>query len=131
MYSQQQQQQAQQQQQQIQQQQQQQQNSLLQSSMRQASQADFYSAKANLPIDPTLFAQQALLQAGIEASSRQQQNNQQQQQIALAMANLLGQCTTNPLLALYQRRDLCKCAIFQVYLYLSNEPSMKEGGKKI
>ncbi|VDN96074.1 unnamed protein product [Rodentolepis nana] len=89
-----------------QQQQQAQQNSLLQSNARQA-QVDPYSSKANIPIDPTHFAQQALLQAGIEASSRQQhQQNNHQHQMALAMANLLGQCTSNPLLALHQRRDL-------------------------
>lgn len=92
-----------------QQQQQAQQNSLLQSNIRQA-QADLYSSKVNLPIDPTLFAQHALLQAGIEASGRQQhQQNNNQHQMALAMTSLLGQCTSNPLQALHQRRDLCKC----------------------
>ncbi|KAM7540208.1 hypothetical protein Aperf_G00000039834 [Anoplocephala perfoliata] len=90
------------------QQQQQQQNSLLQSSIRQA-QADLYFTKASPPIDPTLFAQHALLQAGFEASNRQHQQNHhqhQQQQMALAMANLLGQGSPNSLLALQQRRDL-------------------------
>ncbi|VDL19729.1 unnamed protein product [Hymenolepis diminuta] len=88
-----------------QQQQQAQQNSLLQSNIRQA-QADIYSSKVNLPIDPTLFAQHALLQAGIEASGRQHQQNNNQHQMALAMTSLLGQCTSNPLQTLHQRRDL-------------------------
>lgn len=87
-------------------QQQAQQNSLLQSNARQG-QMDPYASKANLPIDPTHFAQHALLQAGIEASNRQQhQQNNHQHQMAFVMANLLGQCTSNPLLALHQRHDL-------------------------
>ncbi|KAL5967144.1 Bromodomain adjacent to zinc finger domain protein 2B [Taenia solium] len=75
---------------------------------------DLYSPKSNLPLDPILFAQHALLQAGFDASNRQHQTNhhhhhhqQQQQQMALAMANLLGQWSANPFLSLQQRRDLC------------------------
>ncbi|VDM31191.1 unnamed protein product [Hydatigera taeniaeformis] len=72
--------------------------------------ADLYSPKSNLPLDPILFAQHALMQAGFDATNRQHQTNhnqQQQQQMALAMANLLGQWSSNPFLSLQQRRDLC------------------------
>lgn len=72
---------------------------------------DLYSAKPNLTFDPVLYAQQALMQANFDATSRQHHLNHQQQQVALAMANLLGQCNPGSLLSMQHQRDLCKCPI--------------------
>ena len=72
---------------------------------------DLYSTKSNLSLDPVIYAQHALMQANFDASSRQHQQNHQQQQVALAMANLLGQCNPGPLLSMQQRRDLCELLI--------------------
>nr|CDS16525.1 bromodomain adjacent to zinc finger domain [Echinococcus granulosus] len=91
---------------------QQQQSTVVPSSLYQ-SPTDLYSPKSNLPLDPILFAHHALMQANFDASSRHhptnhhQQQHQQQQQMALAMASLLGQWSSNPFLSLQQRRDLC------------------------